>query len=179
IRTDSFERCSTLFLAFSQCADSFLDAPTSRFSRFGLLNREDIPLLVAIGQAVERPPRVPITVECIGKVGRHAYLAWLSIEFNLDIHFVASHYTGKRTVLCADREHIFPAHRCYGAAVGVAVNRDADRRSLTRSEVSDDFLWNTDACGCLAIKLDAGMKFHLFPLSFFSLMKNALSSSLR
>src|SRR5260221_14382117 len=77
----------------SRSVDRFGDASTSRLGCPGLHNREDIPQLVAVGQPLEEPKGCHITVERIHEVRRHAHLTRLSVEFDLDVHFIACSYT--------------------------------------------------------------------------------------
>src|SRR6266699_4183481 len=72
---------------------------------------------------------------------------------------------GEHAVFRADREHEYPAHRGHRAAIGVAIDRDTDWRSLARPEVSHDLCRNRDTGGGLAAQLDDGSKFHHVLLS--------------
>src|SRR5947209_7414499 len=161
LKTAPLISCHTaLASALPQLADRFGDASLTSLGCLGSFDREHEPLLVAIGQPIEEPLGVRITVERVHEVRRHAHLARLGVEFNVDIHLVTGGDTGSLADLCTDREHELPADRRDAAAISVTVDRDADRWPLARPEALNDLCRNSDTGGGLAAQLDDSTKSH-------------------
>src|SRR5438128_1342596 len=124
--------------SLAEFADGFSDTSQPCLGCFGSLDGEHDPLLGAFGQLVEEALGIRITVESVPEVGGHRHLARLGIQFDLDIHLIASLNTSQLAVLCADGEQELPPHRSHSASVGVTVDRDADWWPLARLEALND-----------------------------------------
>ena len=81
------------------------------------------------------------------------------IELDVDIDGVAAGDAGPFADLRAHAEHEPATHRRDAAPVRVAVDRDADLRSLAGSEARDDLVRDLDAGGT-AVLLDRGAELH-------------------
>jgi hypothetical protein len=117
-------------------------------------------LLVAVGQAVEAVAGVWVVVERVGEVGRHGDFAGLRVGFDVHVDLVAGSDTCGVAVACAERDEESAVHGSDGAAVGVAVDGDADLWPLSRPETRDDLGWDGDAGGGLAVEADRGTESH-------------------
>jgi hypothetical protein len=96
-------RCTRPLLAssgrasLSQHAHGFGDASLPRFGGLGILDQEDQPRPVAVGQAVEEALGSCIESECVREVGRHDHLARLGVELELYSHLVPGGDAGALT----------------------------------------------------------------------------------
>ena len=126
----------------------------------GLLDPQHVGQLVAVGEAFEEPLGVHVGSKRLDQVRRHGYLAGLGVDLNVDVHLVTRFDTGARTVLCADRQHVLPAARSDGAAIGVTSDRRADTRPLARPEGLDHIWRDADPRCRLPAQLHAGTKPH-------------------
>src|SRR5207248_3409215 len=105
-----------------------------------------------------------VTAQGSCEVGRHLHLARRRVELDADIHILTRRDTGGLANLRADADHEAPAHRGHCAAIGVAIDRDADRRFLARPQLGDDRCRHFDAGSGLACELDFGAKLHRLAL---------------
>src|SRR5438093_12451479 len=126
------------------------DASLPRLGGLRSLDREHVPSFLAVGQPLEDSLCTGISPECGREVGRHGYLARFRVEFNLDIHLVATGdacvYPGFRT----HPDHELPAHGGDAAPVRVVVDCHADLRALAGTKAFHDVRGYLDARGCLA-----------------------------
>jgi hypothetical protein len=148
--------------ALSKHADRFGEASLPGLGLPGSLDPRRVPKLLAVGEPVEEAPGVRITVERFLEVAGDRYLARLGVEFDVDLDLIPGGDPGTQAVLSADADHELTAHGRHGAAVGVAVDRDAYRRLFAPTQARDDFRRNPDASRGLAGKQDRGMKSHAF-----------------
>lgn len=117
--------------ARAERGDRFVDTPLASLGRLDTLNREHMPLSLAVRQPVEELAGLCIPGESRRKVLRHDYCTRLCIEFDGDFQLVAGRDTCALAMLRADWEHEPPTHERNGAAIGMASHRDAHGWSLT------------------------------------------------
>ena len=138
----------------------FINPPLARLVALRPLDLEDVPGLVAVRQAVECAFGVRLGSEGCGKVCRHGHLAWCRVEFEVDVDLVATLDPGASPVLGTHTEHVVAAHHGDGAAVGVAIDRHADRRTLALAESLHDIVGNADAGRGLVVLQERGAETH-------------------
>jgi len=166
--------CATSPVCWSKNNDRFRDATAPRLVRLAAGDLEDMPGLVAVRQTVERVTGFWRGVERGGKIGWHSSLARRRIELDVDVDLVAAADLGSGAIVCVDAHHEYAAHHGDGAAVGEAIDGDADGWALARSEGGYDILRDLDAGGSAGALDDRGSKSHVeCPLA------DQLSSSVR
>jgi hypothetical protein len=72
---------------------------------FCALDRQHVLHLAAVGQPVEGPPCVSVTVERFSEIGGHGNGAGPGVECDVDIHLIARGGAGAGADLAADRDH--------------------------------------------------------------------------
>src|SRR5687768_7549308 len=74
--------------AFSECVDRLADAALPGLVSLGALDGQDMPRLVAVGEAVERAACLRLRIESLGEVGRHGHLSRCRVELDVDVDLV-------------------------------------------------------------------------------------------
>src|SRR5664280_2784310 len=115
--------------------------------------------LVAVGQRIEGPARIRVTVQSARHVGRHRHRTRLGVEDDVHIQLITGGYPSKPAVLRADWEHELAAHRGHRAVICMTTNRH-ERLVTGAAERRRDVRRNAPAGGGLATKLDRGPKPH-------------------
>src|SRR2546427_2351274 len=158
------QRRRTLTSALAERPNRLPDPSLTSFRRLGGLDRDDDPLLITEGQPLEESLHRRLALERAREIGRQRDLSRGRIELHVDTHLVAGGYARGVADFRADREHEAPAHRGHGAAIRVALDRDADRWFLARSQFGDDRGRHLEAGRGLTCQFDDGAKFHRFAL---------------
>ena len=146
--------------AFSKHGNRLGDPALASLDGLGTFDREHKAQLVAIGETFKDPGRLRTGGKSRVEVVRYAHLPRFGVEFDVDINLVAGCNTGTVPYLRADSKQKLSAHGRDTAAVGVSVYRHPNRRPPARSQGRNEFFWNPNPGGGLAVQLDCGPKLH-------------------
>jgi hypothetical protein len=98
--------------------------------------------------------------ERVHEVGRQDHFPRVGVEFDIDVHLVTGGDPGAFADFRANADHELATHGGHAAAIGVAVDGDANRRPLARPEARHDSRWHPNASGGLATLQNGGVKPH-------------------
>src|ERR687887_1579053 len=149
--------------ALPEQLDRLVDAPLPGLGALGAFDGVHEPRLLAVGEPVEEPARLALAAQRAREIGGDGHLPRLGVELDLDVDLVAGRNAGGCAVLGVDANEEPVAPRCHGAAVGVAVDRDLDRRLPARPEDRDVLVGDVNPGGSLACGEESGTESHLGP----------------